>query len=161
MLEAAGVERRDITKSIDSGTAVEGVPLTIKLNRYNLTNDGKAYEGAAVYPLHCDAQGNYSLYSDGVTDQTWLRGVQVAGQDGYVEFTSIVPGCYAGRWPHIHFEVFPDIASITDSANAVLTSQIVIPEDVAAAAYTLDSYAGSSRNMSQVTLKSDNVFSDG
>lgn len=161
VLEESGVERRDITKSIDSDTAVEGVPLTIKLNLYNLTNDGKAYEGAAVYLWHCDAQGNYSLYSDGVTSETWLRGVQVADKDGYVEFTSIVPGCYTGRWPHIHFEVFPDIASITDSTNAVLTSQIVVPEEIGKAAYVLDSYTGSAQNMSQVTLATDNVFSDG
>lgn len=161
VLEESGVERSDITKSIDSNTAVEGVPLTIKLNVYNLTEDSKPYEGAAIYLWHCDAQGNYSMYSDGVTDETWLRGVQVADADGYIEFTSIVPGCYTGRWPHIHFEVFPDIDSITDSTNAVLTSQIVVPEETATAVYKLDAYEGSADNLAQVTLDTDNVFSGG
>ncbi|KXB53830.1 hypothetical protein HMPREF0307_01803 [Corynebacterium sp. DNF00584] len=40
------------------------------------------------------------MYSNGVTGEPWLRGVQVT-------FDSLVPGCYTGRWPHIHFEVFP------------------------------------------------------
>ena len=34
-----------------------------------------------------------------------LLGVQVTDANGRVTFTLIVPGCYPGRWPHIHFEV--------------------------------------------------------
>lgn len=161
ILDETGVERSDLTKSIGSDTAVDGVPLTIKLNVYDILNDSKPYENAAVYLWHCDAQGNYSMYSDGYTEETWLRGVQVVDANGQIEFTSIVPGCYTGRWPHIHFEVFPDVDSITDSTNAVLTSQIVVPEDVANACYALDSYSGSAENLSQITLETDNVFSDG
>ena len=55
------------------------------------------------------------MYSQGVEDQNYLRGVQVADADGVVTFTSIFPACYAGRWPHIHFEVYPDQAGITDA----------------------------------------------
>ena len=70
------------------------------------------------------------MYSDGVTDQNYLRGVQVADSTGMVRFTSIFPACYDGRWPHIHFEVYPDQASITDSTSAIATSQVALPQDV-------------------------------
>ena len=42
-------------------------------------------------------------------------------------FTSIFPACYDGRWPHIHFEVYPDEAAITDATNAIATSQVALP----------------------------------
>ena len=49
--------------------------------------------------------------------------------DGRVTFTSIFPACYSGRWPHIHFEVYPDQAAITDAGNAIATSQVALPKD--------------------------------
>ena len=72
--------------------------------------------GAAVYLWHCTREGGYSLYSDGVADQNFLRGVQVADADGNLSFTSIYPGAYNPRWPHIHFEVFEDVDTATPAA---------------------------------------------
>ena len=46
------------------------------------------------------------MYWAGVTNQNYLRGVQESGTDGTVTFTTIFPGCYQGRMPHIHFEVY-------------------------------------------------------
>ena len=161
VLEESGIERADLTSSIDGGDTVEGVPLTLTLNVVDMAQGDVPMTGAAVYIWHCDAQGRYSMYSDGVTDATWLRGVQVVGDDGTVTFTTIVPGCYAGRWPHIHFEVFPDRDSITDAGNAVLTSQIALPKDVCEAVYSESAYAGSTENLAKITLDTDNVFSDG
>ena len=74
--------------------------------------------GAAVYLWHCDADGNDSLYSNGVTGENYLRGVQEADANGQVHFTTIVPGCYAGRWPHIHFEVFDALSSVPTSYSS-------------------------------------------
>ncbi|MCT1615974.1 3,4-dioxygenase subunit beta [Kocuria marina] len=161
VLEVSGVERRDITTSIGGGAAVDGVAMTLTMNIVDMVKDNRPMTGAAVYVWHCDPDGNYSMYSDGVTQETYLRGVQVVGKDGTVTFTSVVPGCYAGRWPHIHFEVFPDIGSITDAGNAVLTSQIAIPQAMATAVYKDSRYPDSAANMSRVSLTSDNVFSDG
>lgn len=45
--------------------------------------------GAAIYLWHCNQAGRYSLYSEGVTAETYLRGVQEADADGQVTFTSI------------------------------------------------------------------------
>lgn len=100
------------------------------------------------------------MYSDGITGENYLRGVQVADADGKVTFTSIFPGCYSGRWPHIHFEVYPDEPSITDSANAIATSQVALPEDVCNVVFAETGYEASERNFAQVDLQSDNVFSD-
>ncbi|MFV0285854.1 MAG: intradiol ring-cleavage dioxygenase, partial [Demequina sp.] len=160
VLEESGVERSDLTTSIDGTEAVAGVPLTFAMTIYDMVNDNAPMAGAAVYAWHCDAQGNYSMYSDGVEDETWLRGVQVTDDSGVVEFTSIVPGCYSGRWTHIHFEVYPDLDSITDSTNAIATSQMAFPQDVLDTVYELDDYDGSAENLSQITLETDNIFSD-
>lgn len=161
VLEESGIERADLTSSIDGGDAVDGVPLTLTLNVIDMAQDNAPMTGAAVYIWHCDAEGRYSMYSDGVTDATWLRGVQIVGDDGTVTFTTIIPGCYAGRWPHIHFEVFPDKASITDATHAVLTSQIALPKEACDAVYAESAYTGSAENLANVSLDTDNVFSDG
>lgn len=161
VLEISGVERQDITTSIGSTEAVAGVPMTVTLQVIDMVNNNQPMANAAVYLWHCDAQGNYSMYSDGYTEETWLRGVQVTDAEGKVTFKTIVPGCYTGCWPHLHFEVFSSIDDITDSTNAILTSQIAIPQDVCDAVYALDDYAGSAQNMAQLTLETDNIFSDG
>ena len=161
VLEEAGIERSDLTTSIDGGDAVEGVAMTLTMTILDITGGGSAaMTNAAVYLWHCDAQGRYSMYSDGVTDATWLRGVQVTDSRGQVTFTTIVPGCYAGRWPHLHFEVFESIDDITDATNAVLTSQIALLEDVCRTVYARSAYDGSAANLSDVTLESDGIFSD-
>ena len=49
----------------------------------------------------------------GLEDVNYLRGVQSADDTGTVEFTSIFPACYSGRWPHVHFEVYENVANAT------------------------------------------------
>ncbi|CCH74273.1 Intradiol ring-cleavage dioxygenase (fragment) [Nostocoides australiense Ben110] len=105
-------------------------------------------------------KGTYSMYSEGITDQNYLRGVQVTDASGKVSFTSIFPACYSGRWPHIHFEVYPDQASITDSTNAIATSQIAIPQAERETVHATTGYEDSVTNLGQRTLATDNVFGD-
>lgn len=160
VLEETGIVRQDITTSIDGGATAEGIPLTFEFQVLDLANGSVPFEGVAVYAWHCTAQGEYSMYSSGLEDVTYLRGVQVADADGRVSFASIFPGCYSGRWPHIHFEVYPDVDSITDSTNAIATSQLALPEDVCSAVYADSRYDGSAQNLAQTSLESDNVFGD-
>jgi protocatechuate 3,4-dioxygenase beta subunit len=162
VLTTDGVVRRDITTSFGglTGTA-EGVPLSIELTVVDTGADCAPLGGAAVYLWHCDAVGDYSLYSQGLEDQNYLRGVQVADDDGRLSFTSIFPGCYSGRWPHIHFEVYETLSAATSGRNAILTSQIALPERTSDEVYVSDDYDGSEQALSRVTLESDNVFSDG
>ncbi|WP_446219535.1 intradiol ring-cleavage dioxygenase [Micromonospora sp. IBHARD004] len=161
VLEQSGVVRSDIRSSFGdaSGTAA-GVPMTLELTIKDLANDSAPFTGAAVYVWHCDREGRYSLYSEGVTDQNYLRGVQIADADGKVRFSSIFPACYAGRWPHIHFEVYPDRASITDAGSAIATSQVALPEDTCTKVYAQPGYQTSVTNLAHVTLRNDNVFGD-
>lgn len=161
VLEQSGIVRGDIRSSFGdySGTA-EGVPMTLELTIADLANGGSAFAGVAVYVWHCTREGGYSLYSDGLTDQNFLRGVQIADSSGKVSFTSIYPACYDGRWPHIHFEVYADEASITDSTNAIATSQVALPKDICETVYAESGYEQSVTNLSKVSLTTDNVFSD-
>jgi protocatechuate 3,4-dioxygenase beta subunit len=110
---------------------------------------------------HCDQQGRYSLYSSGVTNQNYLRGVQEIDSSGRVTFTSIYPACYAGRWPHIHFEVYPSFAGATSVAHKIATSQIALPKATDDLVYATAGYEASVSNLAQVSLATDNVFSDG
>jgi len=113
-----------------------------------------------VYLWHCDRDGNYSLYSRGVENENYLRGVQETDASGTVRFTSIYPACYSGRWPHIHFEVYSDVANAVASGPIVKTSQIALPEEADALVYATSGYEQSVRNMSQTSLTRDMVFGD-
>ncbi|GLY07939.1 intradiol ring-cleavage dioxygenase [Actinoplanes sp. NBRC 101535] len=156
-----GIVRRDIRSSYgDSSTVAEGVPLEFSLVVQDL--ECNPLVGAAVYAWHCDREGLYSLYSDGVTDENYLRGIQVTDDTGTVTFTSIFPACYLGRWPHIHFEVYASLDDATSGAGPIRkTSQIALPEDVSDTVYAeADGYELSVSNMEQITLETDNVFGE-
>ncbi|SEQ80746.1 peptidase associated/transthyretin-like domain-containing protein [Microlunatus flavus] len=161
VLEQSGIVRSDLRTSFGSasGTA-DGVPMTLTLAIKDLVQGGVPFAGVAAYVWHCTREGGYSLYSDGITEENFLRGVQVAGDDGTVTFTSVVPACYSGRWPHIHFEVYPDQASTTDATKAVATSQVALPKDLCDTVYATTGYEASVANLAQVSLADDNVFGD-
>lgn len=162
VLTESGIVRSDITKSFGSASAVAaGVPLAIELTVLDVGNGSAPLEGAAVYLWHCDRDGQYSMYDGAIKNENYLRGVQAADKDGKVRFRSIYPAAYMGRWPHIHFEVYPNIDKATTASDKLRTSQIALPEDVDKLVYATTGYEQSVRNMSQTTLSSDNVFSDG
>ncbi|MER6130452.1 intradiol ring-cleavage dioxygenase [Streptomyces sp. NPDC001815] len=163
VLKESGVVRKDITSSFGSASGkAEGVPLTVTLTVVDAESGcGTPKEGAAVYLWHCDREGNYSLYSDGVTEENYLRGVQETDAKGQVTFTSIFPACYTGRWPHIHFEVYGSLEDATSATSITATSQLALPKDVCDTVYATDGYDRSVQNMQQLSLETDNIFSDG
>ena len=161
-LALSGIVRSDIRASLGGSSAVAtGVPLTISLTLVDPTSSCAPVAGAAVYLWHCDALGRYSLYSSGVTGESWLRGVQATDSAGQVRFTTIFPGCYSGRWPHVHFEIYPTLASATSSASKRATSQLALPQAPAAEVYATSGYNGSAANLAAVSLVTDMVFADG
>ena len=161
VLTASGVVRSDIRSSFGATSGIaEGVPMKLELVVRDLANGGAGFAGVAVYVWHCDREGRYSLYSEDVTEENDLRGVQIADEQGRVRFTSIFPACYTGRWPHIHFEVYPNESAITDSTAAIATSQVALPQDVSETVYDERGYDASVSNLSQVSLSSDNVFGE-
>jgi protocatechuate 3,4-dioxygenase beta subunit len=161
-LALSGIVRSDIRASLGGSSAVaSGIPLTITLTLVNPASSCAPVVGAAVYLWHCDALGRYSLYSSGVTGESWLRGVQATDASGKVQFTTIFPGCYSGRWPHVHFEIYPSLASASSSGNKRATSQLALPQPTCAAVYATSGYTGSTANLANVSLATDMVFSDG
>lgn len=165
-LALSGIVRPDIRSSVAgaSGTAA-GIPLTLNLRLVNVGSSCADLSGYAVYIWHCTRDGLYSLYSSGLTGQNYLRGVQVSDSAGALSFTTVFPGCYSGRWPHIHFEVYRSLAAATDAGSTgdwALVSQIALPEAVCRTVYGQASgYTGSLSALNGITLASDNVFSDG
>lgn len=159
LLTDGAVVRSDIRSSIGdlSGTA-EGIETTVDLELLDAAT-GAPLSGAALYLWQCDAGGAYSIYE--VEDQNYLRGVQVADDDGRLSFTTVFPGCYPGRWPHWHFQVFASVDDADAGSDAVLTSQIALPRDACEAAYADDRYGSSAESLSRLSIETDGIFSDG
>jgi protocatechuate 3,4-dioxygenase beta subunit len=161
VLTQSGIVRQDIRSSFGSSTTqAQGVPLAIEFTVTDAAT-GKPLSGAAVYVWHCDQVGNYSLYSPAAVNENYLRGVQTVGGDGTVAFASIFPGAYAGRWPHIHFEVYPTLDQAVAAGSPSATSQIALPEDACTAVYATSGYGQSLTNLAQTSLATDMVFRDG
>lgn len=155
MLTASGIVRSDIRSSFgSSSTMAPGVPMALTISLVNTNASCAALAGYAIYLWHCDATGKYSIYD--LPAENYLRGVQVTDSNGQATFQTIFPG-YAGRYPHIHFEVFQSLATATAGSNAVLTSQMCLPRDIATSVYGTnsslysDSSATSRRSPSRAT----------
>jgi protocatechuate 3,4-dioxygenase beta subunit len=158
-LSEQGIVRPDIRTSVGSaGGTAEGIETTIALRVVDAAT-GAPLPGAAVYLWHCTQDGAYSMYD--IPSENYLRGVQVADGDGNLAFTTVFPGCYSGRWPHAHFEVYESLDDATNGRQAVVTSQLAFPEAACAEAYTAAGYEASVHNLARNSLSTDMVFSDG
>ncbi len=161
VLTQSGIVRSDIRSSFgSSSTTAEGVPLTVTLTLRDSANGYQALQGAAVYLWHCNIDGEYSLYGQGVSNENYLRGVQESDADGQVSFTTIFPAAYSGRWPHIHFEVYSSLANATATGKIVATSQLALPEEACTKVYATSGYEQSVANLARTSLTSDMVFGD-
>lgn len=160
-LGTSGVVRRDIRSSFGGLTGIAGgVPLTFELQVVNAKGSCVPLAGYAVYAWQCDRDAGYSMYGT-LANQNYLRGVQPTDANGVATFQSIFPAAYPGRWPHIHFEVFADLATATAAGSKVTTSQLAFPEDVCNAVYATPGYEASVPAMKMTPLASDGVFRDG
>ena len=112
-----------------------------------------------VYLWQNDAAGNYSLYD--LPEANYLRGLQMANRAGELRFTTIIPGCYGGRYPHCHFELFSSAAPALGGEAPLLVSQFTFPEAVCREIYEGDArYGDSLRNLDRLPLARDFVFGD-
>ncbi|HYU40982.1 MAG TPA: intradiol ring-cleavage dioxygenase [Vicinamibacteria bacterium] len=131
-----------------------GLPLALTITIVNSNNSCSPVANAAVDIWQCDAQGNYSEYSQpgyNGTGQTFLRGIQTTDASGRATFTTIFPGWYQGRATHIHVEV-----KLNNSV--VKVTQIAFEESVIAAVYATGVYAAKGRN--PTANANDMVFAD-
>jgi protocatechuate 3,4-dioxygenase beta subunit len=161
VLESEGVIRSDIRSSFAglAGTA-EGVPLDLAISVVGVAGGCNTMAGWAVYLWQNDAAGAYSLYD--LPRANYLRGLQQSDDAGMVRFRTILPGCYGGRAPHLHFEVYSSAQAAISGEPAVLASQFALPEDACRAVYASDPrYGGSLGNLDRWSTERDFVFRDG
>ncbi len=162
VLALSGIVRSDIRSAIGSSTQVGGVPLTIAITLTNASASCAPLSGYAIYLWHCTQDGNYSVYTTSNIADNHLRGVQATDANGTVTFTTVVPGCYAGRMPHMHLEVYPSLAAASHARNAIKTTQLAFPTAVLSSIYNANAgYSASVRNLPSMSFATDNVFSDG
>ena len=161
VLALSGIVRSDIRTSIGGTVAVGGVPLTLRIT---LTDTAACapLSGYAIYLWHCTREGTYSVYTTHSIGENHLRGVQPTDAGGVATFTTVVPGCYAGRMPHMHLEIYRSVATATGAGNKLRTTQLAFPTDVLKAVYAAaPGYAQSTANLNAISFATDNVFSDG
>ncbi|MGH9224936.1 MAG: hypothetical protein ACRD2W_14440 [Acidimicrobiales bacterium] len=106
-------------------------------------------------------RGLYSLYSQGATNQNYLRGVQQADSRGVVTFKSMFPGAPLRALPAHPLRGAPNLSGATAVTNKIATSQLALPDAACTAVYATSGYTQSARNFTQTPLARDMVFSDG
>ncbi|CCG98046.1 intradiol ring-cleavage dioxygenase [Fibrella aestuarina BUZ 2] len=138
-----------------------GVALAINITIKNGNASCAALSGALVDIWHCDKDGYYSEYGgtgmQSVNFQSvdFLRGRQTTDTNGLVSFTSIFPGWYSGRAPHIHVHIY------NSAGKSLLVTQIAFPYDVTNTVYTTATAQGYTKGAQDTLNERDNVFSDG
>ncbi len=87
--------------------------------------------------------------------------MQTTDSAGIATFTAVVPGCYPGRIPHVHLEVYPSLAKATDARNAISTTQFTFPMAMLKESYATPGYGESVRRLAEISHATDFSFSDG
>jgi|SRR5690606_19796475 len=126
-----------------------GVALKMTFTIIDKSNGCTPLEDVMVDIWHCDKEGNYSQYGS-YTSANFLRGRQTTNTNGEVTFTSIFPGWYRGRAPHIHLEV------LTAAGQSLLVTQIAFPVDVYTTVYNSSGYNGAP----DTSNTQDDIFAD-
>ena len=141
-----------------------GIDLDIEITILDGDQNCIPLEGVLVDIWHCDKDGYYSEYGGtqmqavDYTDNHFLRGRQVADENGKVAFSSIFPGWYQSRATHIHVHVY------SSNGNSLLVTQIAFPEGNNSAVVQVNAASdfGYTKGMNGYTYNAnDNVFGDG
>lgn len=158
MLRDENVIRRDIRPNLaPSMKLAEGVRMDINIRLVSVNVACKLIPRFLIYAWHCDAAGRYSIYD--LPEDNYLRGIVITDEDGVAPLTTIFPGCYPGRWPHIHFEVFSGWTDSLTVKDSLLISQLAMPETTCAAVYAArPEYAESLKALKSVSLTGDGIF---
>src|SRR5271167_3957174 len=128
VLKSSGIVRRDMRTNVGkTAIAVQGQGFDLEITLVNVGQACAPIAGHAIYLWHCDALGRYSIYD--LPNASYLRAVGVTDSVGNAAFTTIFPGCYPGRYPHIHFEVYTGLEQATSYKNRLLTSQMAMPAE--------------------------------
>lgn len=155
------LRRADIRVDPTDQAVKDGVPLSLKLTVQHVDRGScSPLPGAQVDLWQCDALGVYSDVRDfnGLFDtrgKKFLRGFQVTDRNGTVGFTTIYPGWYSGRTPHIHFKIrlFPERRQAYE-----FTSQLYFDEAVTDQVYAQAPY--NAKGARDTRNAQDGIFTD-
>ncbi len=154
------LNRSDIRLDPADGKIKDGVPLQLTLRVSGVRNTScTPVAGAIVDIWHCDALGVYSDVTDrsfNTVGKKFLRGYQVTDANGTVQFTTIYPGWYQGRTPHIHFKVR---TTATSGQSYEFTSQLYFDDAISDRVYKQMPYV--SKGQSSQTNEQDGIFQQG
>jgi protocatechuate 3,4-dioxygenase beta subunit len=147
------LERSDIRSDPTDSTVKQGALLAVTFNVSSIAKGAcTPLAGALVDLWHCDALGVYSDANDGKVDTTgkkFLRGHQITDKDGAASFTTIYPGWYPTRTPHIHYKIRSPVSA---SSPYEFVGQLYFDEGLSDRVYAKAPYAArGKRTVSNVT----------
>jgi protocatechuate 3,4-dioxygenase beta subunit len=152
------LDRSDIRSDPTDGTLKHGAVLALTLNVSNIAKGRCApLKGAVVDLWQCDAEGVYSDAVDpkyfSTKGKKFLRGYQLTDKDGVAKFTTIYPGWYPGRTPHIHYKIRSPKSA---ESQYEFTGQMYFDEGVTDRVYARPPYAG--RGKRSVSNRTDRIY---
>jgi protocatechuate 3,4-dioxygenase beta subunit len=154
------LDRSDIRSDPTDGAIADGVPLDLTFQTSMMKEAGCVpLPGAVVDVWSCDALGVYSDVEDRSFDtrgKKFLRGYQITDASGSARFTTIVPGWYPGRTPHIHFKIRTAPA---EARGLEFTSQLYFEDDLIDQIHARPPYATHGRRRGRNA--DDGIFSRG
>ena len=123
-----------------------GAPLALTIQVLDATSC-QPISNADVEIWHANATGAYSGVQGNSDD--WLRGHQTTDSRGQARFTTVYPGWYTGRAPHIHMKVHV-------GGNTVHTGQLFFNDATNTQVYSHGIYA--SRGNANQTNENDMIY---
>ena len=148
------LNRSDIRSDPTDGLLKQGALLVLTMNVSSIVRGScRPLQGAIVDLWQCDADGVYSDAEDpryfNTVGKKFLRGYQVSDQDGVVTFTTIYPGWYPERTPHIHYKIRSPASA---RSPYEFTGQMYFDEGVSDRVYARPPYAArGKRTVSNLT----------
>jgi protocatechuate 3,4-dioxygenase beta subunit len=152
------LDRSDIRSDPTDGSVRAGALLALTLNISTISNGSCApLKGAVVDLWQCDAEGVYSDAEDpryfNTVGKKFLRGYQLTDDEGAAKFTTIYPGWYPQRTPHIHYKIrSPALAR----SPYEFVGQMYFDERLSDRIYSKPPYAG--RGKRSVSNLTDRIY---
>lgn len=161
VLSNSAVFRSDIRSDFGGDNTQDGALMTLDISVLDGADGCSPLAGAAVYLWQCNARGEYSAYAardqDDQRSASFLRGVQVADDNGQLRFTTIYPGRISERATHLYVRVYRD-----DSLNQNLTTtQLAFDDAVSEEVYASSVSYERSASRAATANQQDSVFGDG
>jgi protocatechuate 3,4-dioxygenase beta subunit len=149
------LNRSDLTTGTTRPGVAGAVPLRLAFRVETLRGSScEPLAGAHVDVWHADAGG---VYSDEAVLKTrgerFLRGYQVTGGNGAVRFTTVFPGWYPERTPHVHVKIRTYMGG---NVAYTFVSQLYFDEKVTDAVLARGPYAARGRR--DTTNARDQLF---